>query len=178
MQKDNSIIMKRCLNCGNYFVPNGNSQKFCSPECRYQAEQSRRPSEAVQEERFCERCGEQFVSKRADQKYCSDRCRNRMKQIKHRIHKPNVDRVSSEVDKTITLYALIKRDKNICQICNEECDLYDYEVSETGTMNCGDKYPTIDHIRPCSKGGSHTWDNVQLACLKCNIIKGDKYDGP
>lgn len=30
---------------------------------------------------------------------------------------------------------------------------------------------TIEHIHPVSKGGTHTWDNVVLACLSCNCRK-------
>jgi 5-methylcytosine-specific restriction endonuclease McrA len=33
---------------------------------------------------------------------------------------------------------------------------------------------TIDHVVPRSKGGKTTWDNIVLACLKCNMRKGDK----
>lgn len=49
---------------------------------------------------------------------------------------------------------------------------------------CGDKIDrrlrkpnymaaTIEHIRPLSKGGTHTWDNVKPAHAKCNFNKGD-----
>ena len=31
---------------------------------------------------------------------------------------------------------------------------------------------TIDHVRPRSKNGQHTWDNVVLACVSCNQRKG------
>ena len=33
--------------------------------------------------------------------------------------------------------------------------------------------PTVDHIVPMSKGGSHTYDNVQCACHLCNSLKSD-----
>ena len=37
----------------------------------------------------------------------------------------------------------------------------------------GDNYPSVDHIKPISKGGTHTWDNIQLAHRYCNTIKSD-----
>jgi 5-methylcytosine-specific restriction endonuclease McrA len=33
---------------------------------------------------------------------------------------------------------------------------------------------TIDHVVPRSKGGKTTWHNIVLACIKCNMRKGDK----
>lgn len=30
---------------------------------------------------------------------------------------------------------------------------------------------TLDHVHPVSLGGSHTWDNVVLACWSCNCSK-------
>ena len=33
---------------------------------------------------------------------------------------------------------------------------------------------TVDHIVPRSRGGRSTWDNVVLACMKCNMKKGDR----
>src|SRR5690606_17948328 len=33
--------------------------------------------------------------------------------------------------------------------------------------------PELDHITPLSKGGKHSYDNVQLLCRLCNLIKSD-----
>ncbi len=33
---------------------------------------------------------------------------------------------------------------------------------------------TIDHVMPRSRGGRTTWENVVLACIKCNMKKGSK----
>ncbi|MEM0986541.1 MAG: HNH endonuclease [Pseudomonadota bacterium] len=35
--------------------------------------------------------------------------------------------------------------------------------------------PTIDHIRPRSKGGDDGEANVQLAHARCNRMKGDRW---
>ena len=33
---------------------------------------------------------------------------------------------------------------------------------------------TIDHITPRSRGGRSTWDNVTLACMRCNVVKSNR----
>lgn len=33
---------------------------------------------------------------------------------------------------------------------------------------------TVDHVVPRSRGGRSTWDNVVLACVRCNMRKGSK----
>ena len=33
---------------------------------------------------------------------------------------------------------------------------------------------SIDHIQPRSRGGTHSWDNVTTACLRCNVHKGNR----
>jgi hypothetical protein len=52
---------------------------------------------------------------------------------------------------------LFERDGGICQECG---DPYDIE---------------IDHIKPVSKGGTSTLNNLQLLCKPCNRKKRDKY---
>lgn len=125
----------------------------------------------------CIECGEKFFS-RHNKKTCSDKCskrrNNRVKDIKRR-HKL---RENGRIDWNITLDKLIKRDKRICYICNKEVDTNDYIVYEDGTFISGNNYPSIDHVIPVSKGGTHTWDNVKLAHRICNIIKSDDLAKP
>lgn len=52
------------------------------------------------------------------------------------------------------------RANGMCGICRKPVDR-------------GEKWH-VDHIDPISKGGAHTYDNVQLAHAKCNMSKGAK----
>lgn len=75
----------------------------------------------------------------------------------------------STIDKTITIEKLLKRDGGICQICGRPVDCKDVANGHARSL-----YPTLDHIIPLSKGGTHTWDNVQLAHMGCNAGKRDR----
>lgn len=58
-----------------------------------------------------------------------------------------------------------ERDGWICGLCDEPVD---------SSLKWPDKMsPSLDHIVPLSKGGHHTFDNVQLAHLTCNVLKGN-----
>ena len=39
---------------------------------------------------------------------------------------------------------------------------------------CGRRADSIDHVRPRSRGGAHSWDNVVAACRRCNTRKRDQ----
>ena len=51
---------------------------------------------------------------------------------------------------------IYKRDGHKCQYCGSTRRL------------------TIDHVLPRSKGGDDSWNNLVVACSKCNTVKGDK----
>lgn len=61
-----------------------------------------------------------------------------------------------------------KRDGYRCQICQKQL-----KKSRKG-RDCPDS-PTIDHIKPSSKGGRDSLENMQVACLECNNKKGSHY---
>jgi 5-methylcytosine-specific restriction endonuclease McrA len=42
---------------------------------------------------------------------------------------------------------------------------------------CGSRADSIDHVRPRSRGGQHTWENVVAACRSCNSAKRDRLLG-
>ena len=76
-------------------------------------------------------------------------------------------------DRDITVDKLFIRDNGVCSLCGGMCDYRD-STTRNGHFIVGEKYPSIDHVIPLSKGGTHTWDNVKLAHFKCNTLKGNK----
>ncbi|WP_420811833.1 HNH endonuclease [Kutzneria albida] len=54
----------------------------------------------------------------------------------------------------------------MCGLCNEHID-YTLSWPNPGS-------PSLDHIVPLSRGGSHTYENVQAAHLGCNVRAQDK----
>lgn len=161
----------KCDVCVIKFETGRSHQKFCSVECR------KKSIAAVHEERNCPVCGKVFVTTNDRQKFCSRKCQKQFNGSENRYNrKLSSDerlRRSTESDKRVWLLPLIKRDNNICALCGKPCDLYDYEITDIGTMISGENYPSIDHIIPLSKGGLHQWNNVQLAHRKCNREKGN-----
>ncbi len=168
-----------CPVCGKVFVPRNTKQKCCCKQCGniYHDRLRRIRKKAQPHIGYCVCCGKE-IDTRNGRKFCSHACGKAYRGIGRKYKLPKTERLKEAVavDKTVKLHTLILRDNNVCQICGKPCDLYDYEVTASGAMLCGDRYPTIDHIFPCSKGGSHTWDNVQLACLKCNRDKRDNVE--
>lgn len=53
---------------------------------------------------------------------------------------------------------IIDRDLRTCHLCGKT-HLEDHEIH-------------LDHVIPLSKGGTHTADNVKVACAPCNLRKG------
>lgn len=121
---------------------------------------------------LCIECGEEFLSVSVI-KLCSDKCRrkrgNRLRELNRRLKLKE----NGEVDYSITLDKLIKRDKKVCKLCGEKVNKKDYVTTEEGYFIAGNSYPSIDHILPVARGGTHTWDNIQLAHRSCNAEKSD-----
>lgn len=110
--------------------------------------------------------------------FCSAECRDIFKRTNANNNRKNGNRVRDKntrrakrfgcmFEKGVTLKKLIERDGLRCAICGEMCDWND--TSWNG--KCGPLYPSMDHIIPMSKGGGHTWDNVQVAHVICNDKK-------
>lgn len=125
----------------------------------------------------CKNCGKQFVTTQPSS-YCSEECKLYHKRYKDYLNSiqrkfKELNREEDVIDKDISLYKVIKRDKGICYLCNKPVDTNDYHITAKGAVAVGNNYPSIDHILPISKGGKHSWDNVGLAHLICNSHKSN-----
>ncbi len=83
------------------------------------------------------------------------------KKIGHNMELPLVIRLLYYVkiphkETPLTRRNVMHRDNYSCQYCGKKSNL------------------TIDHVIPRSKGGQDKWNNVVVACLKCNVSKGSK----
>lgn len=119
--------------------------------------------------KFCKECGEAFVGRGI---FCSGLCSRRWNDRKKSDRR--VRRINSSKKDGISLRELYERDGGICYLCGKVCDWEDCETREDGTFIAKDYYPSVDHVIPLSKGGSHTWNNVKLAHRICNSKKSDK----
>ena len=168
------LLHKTCKRCGTNYKANATSSIHCNKcikeiiqeEIELDVERSR-PIK-------CEECGKEFIRNIINQIYCSKECCDksycRIKEIRRR------EKIfeNGRVNYKISLDKLIRRDDGICQICGEPIDKNDYTRTNEGYFVVGNSYPSLDHIVPVNKGGTHTWDNVQLAHHYCNSVKSDK----
>lgn len=174
---------KECVICNIKFMPT-KVEKICSDKCKEKLKQlhidkknEQRRADFKPQIKKCKYCGEEFETtfKRQRAEYCSEECSkknaNKVNEIKrrHRI------RENGNIDWDITLPKLYDKYNAICAICGEKCNYDDYKETKEGYFIAGETYPSIDHIIPVAKGGTHSWNNVQLAHRYCNTIKNDGY---
>lgn len=69
-----------------------------------------------------------------------------------------------------TLATIAERDGYICHIGKHPVDM-SAKWPDLGS-------PSVDHILPLSQGGDDTLTNVALACLGCNLSKGNRMEVP
>ena len=160
---------QNCAFCGKELPRN--KTKYCSALCQRKDRDIRLGivESHVELTKICPVCGEEFRTWKSKKVTCSEICSQRYhnsdRRLKGRI-----------VDKDINLNALSKRDNNQCQICGLMVDWDDTRIQNKQIVY-GRMYPSIDHIKPISLGGLHSWDNVQLAHIGCNTRKSNKYIG-
>ena len=163
-----------CSNCGECFRTYHDNKIYCSDKCRENSlgkNNIKIKREKIKLKKLCKECGVDFETSHSSMRFCSGYCRKRNKAKSNELKRR---KYYQEGDTSISLIKLIDRDDNICHICNKICDINDYYVDDNGTIITRNSYPSIDHVIPLSKGGTHTWDNIKLAHRLCNTRKGIK----
>lgn len=184
----------KCKKCGNEIERAKSSirrSKCCCEICkdikRQEEEREKMRSFFVGEYRKCNCCGKDFFANHKTSAYCSESCKRKAKKMRRKERDPQyksnqkrfkrekgyiarAKKYGCEYVYGITIKSVFKRDNGICKICGKPCDMSDRTYGDYGP-----NYPSVDHIIPLSKGGSHTWNNVQLAHTICNSYKRDLY---
>jgi len=61
----------------------------------------------------------------------------------------------------LDLLKVWRRDKGRCYLCKYRLKFWEF---------------SIDHVIPIARGGGHTYSNVRVCCLRCNLRKGANCD--
>lgn len=163
-------ISKSCPMCNQGFITTKTNKRYCSDSCSYQYRlnkmETERKNNAIQFNKRCKECGKHYSTTKNNSQYCSQECGKRyMNRRKETIRRKRIAR-NGKVDWDISIERLLKRDGHVCYLCGEHVD------TKVDT-NLG-TYPSIDHVIPVAKGGTHTWDNVKIAHRQCNSLKRDE----
>lgn len=159
------IYYKDCATCFSLFVSKYSNKKYCSHRCG--SNYSRINKSRMQRRlKKCKTCDVWFWRKTNRSVCCSEYCAKKYKNHLSKLDvykRKRLMKSNGEIDKDISITKLLKKYNNKCYLCNSvvslQLDAYD------------SLYPTIEHVIPVSRGGTHTWDNVMLSCRRCNCKK-------
>lgn len=156
-----------CKHCGGIFQ-NAHAKKYCSDRCSQLRRDAR--SELVCQEDGCDRgvrakglCNMHWRRKaRAEGRESAPAWDERRKA---NYHKRRAQKRTTQVEDLEPL-DIYERDIWLCGLCMTPVDS---DLSWPDPRSA-----SLDHILPLSKGGTHTYENVQLAHLNCNVSKGNR----
>ena len=115
--------------------------------------------------RTCAVCGAFYYASNR-KRYCSDECAKEAQRKQYSTKKDRRRVVAQTKDSAgITARRLYIKYGGICWLCGKPCDI-------TASPN-SDLYPSVDHVKPISKGGIDSWDNVRLAHRICNSLRSN-----
>jgi 5-methylcytosine-specific restriction endonuclease McrA len=175
--------LPRCEICGDVVRRFG---ACCSEECRREKDRrhySENKADIARVERHryreekgisirhveCDICGRMFETWRPKRKCCSKECSDKAayeqslpaKRDSGRRRRARLKGATVEVFSSKEIFM---RDGWRCQICKRKI--------KKNAKHPHPYAPTLDHIVPLSRGGTHERKNVQLACSRCNSKKG------
>ena len=138
-------------------------KKYCSDKCV-------RQSQLVNPiNRECTICGNEYELNRGINydSVCSDKC------LKKKIQNTRREAKRRRKARLKNVIVVLFKDTEIFIRDGYKCHLCGRKLNPTNQVP-HPRAPTIDHIIPVSRGGSHTRRNVKCACFICNSLKGDR----
>jgi HNH endonuclease len=163
-----------CQQCGREFT--GRKRKYCTPQCRQAYFNTHRPpyvpKPKVQWD--CVVCGELVVRDSGPRgKYCAvHKDSNANANMRgHRARRKAIERrdglpTHGHRGFSWLRRSIAERDGWLCGICHT---LIDSKLSYPDPMSV-----SLDHIKPLMVGGRHVEDNLQVAHLRCNILRSNQ----
>lgn len=160
------VPWRECGECGRMFVSRLNVG-VCSPTCS-EARKQRKIAEYGLRRKGgactvrCRECGEPFQIVYGEKRraFCSTTCSRRF----HKFNRRAWQKCNGQRQK-VHRWIVFERCGGKCGVCGKAVNLaleYPHPMSAS-----------MDHIVPLARGGSHTYDNIQLAHLRCNLQKSD-----
>jgi 5-methylcytosine-specific restriction endonuclease McrA len=150
--------------CGCLFVERNHAPKPHSPEHCQKISEARRIKNT---EHICPVCGAKFLGTKT-QRFCSMYpCQKKFFDSRNGLSRAKALCLKFGGRYTaVAFWKVYVRDVSLCQVCGAVAP---QELR-------GDKHnmlaPTLGHIIPLARGGDHTYENVQLEHLGCNLKKG------
>lgn len=180
---------RACPQCNRTFKPKTSRTVHCSRRCIYRTlsikrrdiENARRRNKSAKRRESlptkpCLYCKRVFRPKRrSNAMHCSGRCSigtwgRQHPEVAARSKHARRARLNGAVSERVDRLVVFARAGWRCVLCGRPTPR---ALIGTGSL----QRPTLDHIVPLSRGGSHTYANVQCACLSCNSRKSTKTIG-
>lgn len=192
--------VRPCIVCGEDFASKHGEARFCPPcnRCRRTRVAKPKPIRSARRRAAqrrlkraargssgrhvwtagtCPVCAVPFVTNQPATVVCSPRCAKARSRRAQRQRHGRIDIARKRARhfgvkyEPISRHRVFERDAYRCGLCGGQTDPT-HRVPHSSA-------PTLDHVVPMSRGGSHTYDNVQCAHFECNWQKGaDVVDEP
>lgn len=171
--KRSKFYINKCSECSKSFT---SSRKLirCSAKCDrlHNAREQRKkyiPSNKVI--KVCVICKKKAEMK-SIQITCSKECSKKYdnSQRKSISHIKRAKKFNAKYEHGISILKLKQRDGNQCLVCGLK--VLDINIGGYHKRNA-----TIGHLVPLSIKGTHTWSNIQLECMECNVNLGTTIHG-
>ncbi len=177
-QKENylpqsAVYFKTCANCAKLWTARKANGTFCSVACSNAAAKQAYPERAREahakaaREVKCAGCEGKFCPMFGSRNSkCCAPCFESAARAYRAIRRDK--RKAIYAANKLDPFVVFDRDGWCCKECGSPTP-----KSKRGTYD--DDAPELDHVKPLSKGGAHSYENTQCLCRRCNSEKSDTW---